>query len=86
MTTNFKPEWLRIREAARMLDVSTSTVRRWLYREKLDGFKVGRVVRVDRRSIERLAEAHRYAHLARGARPSARRWLSGLSRFRDMAS
>lgn len=53
--------WLRIPEAARAMNVSESTVWRWLHREKLEGIKVGRVVRIDPDSIEKMARAHQYA-------------------------
>lgn len=53
-------QWLRVREAARLLNVSESTVRRWLYHEKLEGWKVDGVLRVDRRSIETMVKTHRY--------------------------
>jgi excisionase family DNA binding protein len=33
------PRWLRTREAARLLNVSDSTIRSWLRRDKIDGFK-----------------------------------------------
>jgi excisionase family DNA binding protein len=55
------PRWLRVREAARVLNVSESTVRRLLSRERLEGLKIGGVVRVDNHSIEKLARTHRYA-------------------------
>ena len=55
------PRWLRVREAARVLNVSESTVRGWLSRERLEGLKIGGVVRVDGHSIEKLARMHRYA-------------------------
>lgn len=67
--------WLRVREAGRMLDVSESTVRTWLYREKLEGFKVDGVVRVDRSSIEKMAETNRYAD------DHKNRQISALSRL-----
>jgi excisionase family DNA binding protein len=71
MTSNIKPEWLRVREAAQELDVSESTVKRWLYREKLEGFKVGGVVRVSRRSIDEMARTNRYVDVHKTRRISA---------------
>ncbi|MDP9479393.1 MAG: helix-turn-helix domain-containing protein [Actinomycetota bacterium] len=70
-----KPGWIRVREAGQMLGVSESTVRRWLYRGKLEGLKVGGVVRVDRRSIEKMARTHRYSDVHKT------RQLSALSRI-----
>lgn len=67
METKGTQRWLRIREAARLLDVSESTVRSWLGRAKIEGFKLGGIVRVDRYSIEEFARAHRYADVVRPA-------------------
>lgn len=52
--------WLRVSEARNLLNVSDSTVRRWLADGKLRGFKDGGVVRVDRESIDRFVEASPY--------------------------
>ncbi len=73
------PDWLRVREAGQMLGVSESTVRRWLYREKLEGLKVGGIVRVDRRSIEKMARTHRYSDVHKNQRLSA---LARILRWR----
>lgn len=54
------PRWLRVSEARNLLNVSDSTVRRWLADDKLRGFKDGGVVRVDRESIDRFVEARPY--------------------------
>lgn len=71
--------WLRTREAARLLNVSDTTIRSWLRRAKIDGFKVDGVVRVDRESIDRFVETHPYATGARNGRPSAlSRWRKSL--------
>ncbi|MDP9476911.1 MAG: helix-turn-helix domain-containing protein [Actinomycetota bacterium] len=72
---DYELRWLRCREAASLLNVSEATVRRWLYREKLEGLKVGGVVRVDRRSIEKMARTHRYSDVHKT------RQLSALSRI-----
>ncbi len=76
METENNRRWLRTREAARLLDVSESTVRSWLGLAKLEGFKAGTVVRVDRHSIEELARTHRYAEARRrrGGRFDHGRW------------
>ena len=78
------PRYIKIREAARLLAVSESTVRRWLAEGRLEGFRVRGVVRVDREFIDRFVEAHPYAVAARKGRPSA---LSRLGRsWRGMVS
>ncbi|MDP9476414.1 MAG: helix-turn-helix domain-containing protein [Actinomycetota bacterium] len=59
--------------------MSESTVRRWLYREKLEGLKVGGVVRVSRRSIDEMAGTHRYADVHKARRIST---LSRILRWR----
>lgn len=78
------PRWLRTREVARLLNVSDSTVRSWLSRTKIDGFKVDGVVRVDRESIDRFVETHSYTARARNGRSSTlsrwRRSLRGVAR------
>ncbi len=71
------PKYIKIREAARLFEVSDRTIRRWLADGKLEGFKVGGVVRVDGESIDGLAEAHPYPTAVRKGRPSA---LSRLGR------
>jgi excisionase family DNA binding protein len=69
------PRWLRVREAARVLNVSESTARRWLSRGKLEGLKVDGVVRVDGHSIEKLPRTHRYADVRKAQRSAAlSRW------------
>jgi len=60
--------WFRIHEAARVLNVGESTIRRWLLRGKLEGLKVDSVVRVDSRSIEKLPRMHRYADVRKAQR------------------
>ncbi len=64
--------WLRCREAACLLNVSVSTVRAWLQRGYLEGFKIDGLVRIDRLSIERLARTHRYADKHRRAEVATR--------------
>ncbi len=79
---NDKPRWLRTRDAARILNVSESTIRSWLYREKLAGFKVDGVVRVDSRSIEKLPRTHQYRDVWKARRRAeVSRWrrLRGLA-------
>ncbi len=71
--------WLRCREAASLLNVSEATIRRWLYREKLEGLKVGGVARVDRLSIEKMVARHRYANVRKTQRISA---LSQIFRWK----
>ncbi len=63
--------WLRVRDAARVMSVSESTIRRWLLREKLAGFKIDGVVRINRDAIEEMVEAHRYSGAHRSRRISA---------------
>ena len=65
-----KCRYLRIHETAEELNVSSSTVRRWLADGMLKGLKVRGIVRVDRESIERLVEAHPYRSIAGKGRPS----------------
>lgn len=74
--------WLRYPEAARLLNVSVSTVRAWLQRGYLEGFKIDGLVRIDRLSIERLAKTHRYADRPRRVKIAPRRWTPNLSRPR----
>jgi excisionase family DNA binding protein len=71
------PRYIKIREAAELLQLSDRTIRRWLASGALEGFKVGGVVRVDVESIDKLAEAHPYVAMSRKVRPSA---LSRLGR------
>jgi hypothetical protein len=75
------PGLLRIYEAAREPDVSESTPRRWLFREKLAGFKVDGVVRIDSRSIEKLPRTHQYKDVWDARRAEVSRWrrLRGLA-------
>lgn len=42
-----QPQWLRIRDAARSLNVSESTIRRCLASEELEDIKVRGAVRVE---------------------------------------
>jgi hypothetical protein len=78
---NNTPRWLRTRDAARILNVSDSTVRSWLFCEKLAGFKVDGVVRIDSRSIEKLPRTHQYKDVWDARRAEVSRWrrLRGLA-------
>ncbi len=57
------PRWLKIHEAAELLNVSKTTVRRLLASGALEAIKVGRAVRVDRDDLDRYVAEHRYAYL-----------------------
>ena len=70
-----KPRNLRISEAAEELNVSDSSVRRWLADGRLKGWKEGRVVRVKKESIERFVKTHPYeVAVLNRRRPGAYRW------------
>lgn len=45
---------LTVREASRVLRISPPTVRRLLTKGELRGFRVGKVIRLERGSVERL--------------------------------
>ena len=77
-----QPRWIRVRDAARALNVSESTIRRCLTGGDLEGIKVRGAVRVDRDSIERMARKRRYADVVRGGKGPAHHWLPRLSRLR----
>jgi excisionase family DNA binding protein len=74
--------WLRIRDAAHVLNVSESTIGRWLVSEKLDGWKVDNVVRVDANSVEKLIKTHSYIRVHRARQQAA---LSRWRRLRGLA-
>lgn len=80
------PRWLRVREAARLLSVSESTVRLWLLVGRIDGFKVDGVVRVDRHSIEGLIIEHGYADVRKAEKRSRLLRLLRRRRQRELAS
>jgi excisionase family DNA binding protein len=86
MDARMRPRWLKVGEAAELLNVSESTIRRCLADGELEGIKVRGAVRADRDSIGRMARKRRYADVARGEKGSARRWLPRLSRLRCKAS
>lgn len=65
------PRLLRIREVAADLNVSETTVRRWLTSGKLEGIKVGGIVRVAPKAIERFVTTHPYRAATGNAKPSA---------------
>jgi len=44
--------WLRPSQAAVMLGVTTTTVRAWFYAGHLDGYQLGRTIRLTRASLE----------------------------------
>ncbi len=75
-----KQKNLRISEAAEELNVSSSSVRRWLTNGRLQGWKEGRVVRVDRGSIQRFVGNRPYSQGSREevftdySRPASTRW------------
>ena len=71
MNEDLNPRYARMGEAAELLAVSEATVRKWLYAGTLEGIKVGRIARVDLRSIDKLPDAHRYQDVARQIRISA---------------
>ncbi len=75
------PRWLRVSEAKDLLNVSDSTVRRWLTDGRLTGWREGGVVRVDKVSINRFIEAHPYKATSPNGRSLALgRWRRSLRR------
>jgi excisionase family DNA binding protein len=45
---------LNIREAARELGLKESTVRDWVWRRRIQYFKIGGAIRIDEREIEKI--------------------------------
>jgi excisionase family DNA binding protein len=59
-----KIELLTTREFAEALGVTVSCVRRWLLEQKIESVKIGRLVRIPAREVDRLVDA--------GLRPATR--------------
>jgi excisionase family DNA binding protein len=55
------PRFLTIEDFAEALRIQPVTVRSWMHRGKLDYYKVGRLVRIDERELERVLEEGRRA-------------------------
>jgi excisionase family DNA binding protein len=51
------PELLTIRQVAEIVGVSDKTVRRWIARGDLHAWQRDRIVRVDRRELQRFLKA-----------------------------
>ena len=50
---------LTIEEVARICGVSTRSVRRWIDRDELPAVRIGRLVRVAERDLQRFFDRHR---------------------------
>ena len=72
----------RVDETAEELNVSESTIRRWLANGKLKGWKEGGVVRIERESIDQFVKAHPYTARPRKGRPSPLARLSRSLRYK----
>lgn len=51
------PELLTIQQVAELIGVSDKTVRRWIARGDLEAWQRDRIVRVDRRELQRFLNA-----------------------------
>jgi excisionase family DNA binding protein len=51
---------MTIKDAARFLAVSVSTLYGWVWQRRIPFVKVGRALRFERLALERFVQAHRY--------------------------
>lgn len=57
-----KPDYLTPKEISEELRVSSSTVKRWIQRQELEGVQIGKLYRIARSAFCRFVREHTIAH------------------------
>ena len=59
MESNIESRLLNVRDAARLLSVSTSTLYGWVWQRRIAFVKVGRALRFEKRDLEKFIQSNR---------------------------